>query len=188
METKHDAGLCVKVALIPEEKTRWEWRVAARSFGEVKHPIDVKDDCRLEGWIYRAGANVYVDGETKVIVKLSCSRCLDKFELPLEIEVSSVFMPTDEQDNGTKDELDPEGIEAQGYEGDEINIFPAVLDQVSLSMPMRPLCDESCQGLCPVCGFNLNTGKCGCEVTDADPRFAALKELVNKQEKTDAST
>ena len=33
-------------------------------------------------------------------------------------------------------------------------------------------------GLCPKCGKNLNTGDCGCDKRDIDPRLEALKSLL----------
>jgi DUF177 domain-containing protein len=42
---------------------------------------------------------------------------------------------------------------------------------------MKPLCRADCQGLCPVCGTNLNKGTCSCKREWEDPRLAALKKL-----------
>jgi uncharacterized protein len=50
-------------------------------------------------------------------------------------------------------------------------------EQFYLSLPMKPLCSEDCQGLCPVCGTNLNRDTCDCRRDWDDPRFAALKNL-----------
>ena len=35
-------------------------------------------------------------------------------------------------------------------------------------LPLVPLCDEDCKGLCPTCGANLNEGPCGCEKEQSD--------------------
>jgi uncharacterized protein len=45
-----------------------------------------------------------------------------------------------------------------------------------LAVPFAPLCAETCKGLCPQCGIDLNTGTCSCEAP-VDPRLAALKGL-----------
>jgi len=44
-------------------------------------------------------------------------------------------------------------------------------------VPMKPLCGESCKGMCPVCGVNLNTGTCPGHPAWVDPRLAALEQL-----------
>lgn len=50
-------------------------------------------------------------------------------------------------------------------------------EQFMLAMPVNPLCDETCKGLCPKCGANLNQGDCGCDRTEEDPRLAPLRNL-----------
>jgi uncharacterized protein len=43
---------------------------------------------------------------------------------------------------------------------------------------MRFLCRAECRGLCPRCGINRNLGECSCQEPTSDPRFAALKALL----------
>jgi uncharacterized protein len=50
-------------------------------------------------------------------------------------------------------------------------------EQLYLSLPMKPLCQDACKGLCPSCGTNLNRGACDCSNQWIDPRFAALREI-----------
>ena len=65
----------------------------------------------------------------------------------------------------------------EGADEDEFDRLPAnhVLDMESLvvaaivfELPLVPLCDEDCKGLCPTCGANLNEGPCGCEKEQSD--------------------
>jgi uncharacterized protein len=44
----------------------------------------------------------------------------------------------------------------------QIDLLPALREHLILSTPLQPLCQESCAGLCQVCGANLNEGVCGC--------------------------
>ena len=53
-------------------------------------------------------------------------------------------------------------------------------EQVYLEMPQKPLCDESCAGLCPTCGINRNRLECACRVEDVDPRLQALQEIRDR--------
>ena len=48
-----------------------------------------------------------------------------------------------------------------------------------LNLDSKLLCKEDCKGLCPQCGKNLNDGPCNCR-KELDPRFAALKQLLEK--------
>jgi uncharacterized protein len=53
-----------------------------------------------------------------------------------------------------------------------------VREQCYLAIPMKPLCRPDCQGLCPVCGTNLNIERCQCNPQWQDPRLAVLQTLV----------
>ena len=43
-----------------------------------------------------------------------------------------------------------------------------VVAAIVFELPLVPLCDEDCKGLCPTCGANLNEGPCGCEKEQSD--------------------
>ncbi len=50
-------------------------------------------------------------------------------------------------------------------------------EEFMLALPMRPLCQENCKGLCPTCGINLNESVCACTQEQGDPRLAVLRNL-----------
>jgi len=52
-----------------------------------------------------------------------------------------------------------------------------VRDALLLELPLAPLCDAECAGLCATCGANRNQTRCSCVTTDLDPRWAALRSL-----------
>ncbi|NCC77609.1 MAG: DUF177 domain-containing protein, partial [Clostridia bacterium] len=49
-----------------------------------------------------------------------------------------------------------------------------------LSEPQKIVCSPECQGLCPVCGQNLNHGHCTCgdDHPDQESPFSQLKQLL----------
>jgi len=51
---------------------------------------------------------------------------------------------------------------------------------------MKPLCSETCLGLCPQCGANQNGEGCSCQSAVVDDRLGALvgirEELAKKHE------
>ena len=59
----------------------------------------------------------------------------------------------------------------------------AIRDALTLELPLRVLCKEDCKGLCPKCGHNLNEGPCGCDLREEDPRWDALKSLLQNQDR-----
>ncbi len=112
---------------------------------------------------------IIASGRIETTVDLSCTRCLTTFSDPLEVEFEAIFRvhPDD------ADEEYP--IEAGGW----IDLEPVVHDEVSLSLPHRPLCRPDCLGLCQSCGTDLNTAPCGGHGDESDSPFAALKHLFD---------
>ena len=62
-------------------------------------------------------------------------------------------------------------------ENDEIDLIEIATLEIVQEIPIQPLCDEDCLGLCPYCGKNLNVEECDCE-PETDSRFDILKELL----------
>lgn len=59
-----------------------------------------------------------------------------------------------------------------------VDLDELVTSDIILELPHKYLCKEDCQGLCKICGKNLNTGDCGCDRTETDPRLDVLKQLL----------
>jgi uncharacterized protein len=55
-------------------------------------------------------------------------------------------------------------------------------DAIALALPEQILCRADCEGLCPMCGKDLNVEPHEHEEERADPRWAALAELRDKLE------
>ena len=49
-------------------------------------------------------------------------------------------------------------------------------------MCIRDRCREDCKGICPHCGADRNEVDCDCEKKQIDPRFAALRALLDSNE------
>ncbi|MDO4799578.1 MAG: DUF177 domain-containing protein [Bacillota bacterium] len=52
-----------------------------------------------------------------------------------------------------------------------------LLQEITMELPRRHLCDEACKGLCR-CGANLNSETCRCTEDRIDPRLELLKSLI----------
>ena len=50
--------------------------------------------------------------------------------------------------------------------GDFLDLEPIVHDASILELPLAPLCQDDCRGLCPECGVNRNHESCSCEAPD----------------------
>jgi uncharacterized protein len=123
-----------------------------------------------------------LDGSVKTELELSCSRCLEPYRMPIDASFDLRYLPASEMATEQERELQDEDVETSYYRDDQIDLNELMREQFYLALPMKPLCQEDCQGLCAQCGTNLNTGTCECHPEWVDPRLAALKELKSTRE------
>jgi uncharacterized protein len=116
-------------------------------------------------------------GTVNTELELPCSRCLDPFRLPVNAPFDLRYLPASEVSTDAEREMDDEDLETSYYENDAIDLNELLREQFYLALPMKPLCQDDCRGLCPQCGTNLNTGSCDCAPVWEDPRLAPLKGL-----------
>jgi uncharacterized protein len=116
-------------------------------------------------------------GRVTTTLELTCSRCLEAFTLPVEAEFDLRYQPHALNAGEGEREIEEDDLTTAFYDNDEIDLGQLMREQFYLSLPMKPLCSSSCQGLCSRCGTNLNRDTCECKTDWEDPRFAALKKL-----------
>lgn len=123
----------------------------------------------------RAGDTLIVNGHILSVARRACGRCTELFDRKLDIEFKSVF--TRDAVTGKDIELKREDLDFNLFHGDMFDIGQVIIEQVSLNLPIKPLCYDDCLGLCVKCGKNLNDGMCGCGDESIDIRFEKLKNL-----------
>ena len=114
---------------------------------------------------------ILIEASIKTKLKLNCSRCLDTFIYPIDIDIEERF-------TNNKELQDEEGIIF--VEGDTLDLSLIVENSIISTLPIKRLCAEDCKGLCSNCGANLNVDKCSCNNYDVDIRLAKLKELFGE--------
>lgn len=119
---------------------------------------------------YRAGLELFFSGRAVGPVLGSCARCLEAFTFRLEVPYAFVLVPHGQRGGGDAQE----DVNLSYYRGHEVDPWPLIREQVVLSLPMQPLCNPDCRGLCSSCGTNLNTSACRCALSPPQPRFAAV--------------
>ena len=129
----------------------------------------------LEG-ITMSGKATYKDeiiilkAKLKGNLELVCSRCLDTFIYPIDIDIEERFT--------NNPDLEDEGI--MFVDGDTINITEVIENCIISTLPIKRLCKEDCKGLCSQCGTNKNIKECQCDDFDVDIRLAKLRELFGE--------
>lgn len=129
--------------------------------------------------VAKYGDTVTVDGPLNVSAALTCGRCLGRFDVDLSVTMSIKLMPAVKEPDSPETELHGGDLDVYYYEGDEIDIDPFIYEEVMLNMPVRPLCDEACKGICPQCGKNRNTETCDCPEAPLSLLGEKLKSFLN---------
>lgn len=127
--------------------------------------------------VIRTGDRLHLKGKVAILVKLECSRCLTNFRKRIQdgFEVFVSFIPQRLTEGIAS--WDEEFL-AVSTDAHTVDITELVREVILLAIPIKPLCQEDCKGLCPVCGRNLNEGDCDCHRKRIDPRWAALGKLL----------
>lgn len=149
-------------------------RSAGRISGEeavrLEDPLcdEVTVPCRIVLDYRQASGTFHFHGAVEVTFSTKCHRCLE---------------PVDERIDGEFDLMVRRGEHA-GESGEDAVVLPLheytvdlgdrIRETVVLNTPMIVRCTDSCKGLCPSCGVNLNRETCQCS-QDADPRWDALR-------------
>jgi uncharacterized protein len=120
------------------------------------------------------------DGSSRFTADLNCSRCLEPYPFANASTFHVRFRPRPESSGEENEEIeitDEEELDVEFYSDRTVPLRDLALEQIQLSIPMKPLCDESCLGLCPVCGVNRSRESCNCETSLVDDRWGALRGL-----------
>jgi uncharacterized protein len=134
------------------------------------------DPIKYQGEIYRAQGEKLLHIDIRCKYEEACGRCLEPFVNVIDTVLSGRLI--EKVDEITQDEDDDDLIY---YVGEKLDLTEDIMSMVILSLPMKPLCDEECKGLCPQCGANLNREECNCVVENVDPRLLVLKDFFPKK-------
>ena len=174
------ASLSFSVRDLSPEGTRIACVVGREELQLEEKDPGIQDALALTAAIRAEEANFLVEGELNGLLLHECVRCLEEFVAPSTVSFRAFY-----KDRSARR---PKGQEADAGDSDceEPDCYPVIeqrielqemlREQLILSIPMQPLCSEDCQGLCQVCGQNLNVQRCGCEVVKTESPFAILQE------------
>jgi len=132
---------------VPSEVLALEKDAGATAEGPIRY--DLHAQC--------VGQELIVTGTVESEVRFTCSRCADIFHR--EIRDNSFF-------------CEKEVVNLH----ETLDLTDEVRETIILGFPNYPLCKESCRGLCPRCGVNLNREQCGCKPPEPE-RWSALSGL-----------
>jgi len=154
-----------------------------------REEVSAAGPVRIEARAEKVAEGEYaVDGTVQFTADFTCSRCLEPYPFANTSSFHVRFRPRPAAtpENEEVEITEAEELDVEFYTEREVPLRHLALEQVQLSIPMKPLCDESCLGLCPNCGANRNRESCRCEESVSDERWGALAgirdQLAKKKE------
>lgn len=123
--------------------------------------------------VSRATQGLLVQVRLNAKVLVECVRCLTELYQPLEINFTELYA-------FNRDSAAESGLKAP--ENGKIDLELFIREEMLLAIPISPLCNSDCKGLCPICGGNLNETICDHQDEDIDPRLSILKSLLGKDQ------
>jgi uncharacterized protein len=114
----------------------------------------------------------YWQGTATTVIQGECTRCLTPVSTPLSLQIGALFT----QDAEAIDDPDSYAV---APEATEVDVTPAIREELMLAAPRYALCRDDCKGLCPQCGKDLNAGLCGCPPV-VEAVWQPLKALKDK--------
>ena len=133
---------------------------------------------------HRGGKNTVEDirvvGDFSTEIEARCARCVEPVPTRIGGDFDLLYRPLGVDAGRDERSISEAETEIGYYSGEGIDLEDVLREQILLALPAKIVCRESCRGLCPRCGKNLNVESCACEEEPPDPRWAALADLKNK--------
>ncbi len=152
------------------------------AFAAPGDDLTVADPVRLAFDLDKSGHQFRLVGNVATTLRVTCGRCLESFRFPVSADFDLVYLPHTENVGAGEEPVEDEDLATAFYRDETIDLGQLIREQFYLALPMKPLCQEACKGLCPQCGANLNTDACGCSPRWTDPRLATLKAFTQKDQ------
>lgn len=135
----------------------------------------------VAGKIRQRERKVKVTGRVNARAQVECDRCLQPIELPVNSQFMLEYVTAEDYQAQQAIELAQEDLDLSVFDGNSIDLDELVNEELLLAIPDHVLCSENCKGICAKCGANKNLGECSCNTQEIDPRWARLKDLVNRE-------
>ncbi|WP_024806509.1 DUF177 domain-containing protein [Nocardia sp. BMG51109] len=146
---------------------------AAERIGLDLIAIPAGGEIELDLTLQAVSEGVLVTGTVSAPLAGECSRCLEPFTDRIDLGVTELFAyPDSATERTTEDD------EVYRLVDDRIDLQPVVVDAVGLELPLQPLCEPDCAGLCAECGVRMAIAGPDHGHEILDPRWAGLAKFA----------
>jgi uncharacterized protein len=174
---------------VPSEVGLMEFNVASL----LKEPTGatrayaIDDDINIGGALRHVRGNVRFDRTPRgVLVRAAvhgtmggeCSRCVKPIVYAIDTEFAEEYVPSIDLASGAAVPLEEGEEDAYRIDGRHIiDLTEPIAQYWAIALPMAPVCDDDCRGLCPVCGEEITGAGHACTGEQIDSRWSALAKL-----------
>ena len=127
--------------------------------------------------LIRTDKGVWASAELDTAAPCTCGRCLTEYLQTIHISIEEETFPLGKARPGAG-LPDDRGESLYINEDRVLELTEAIRQYAALNLPMKPICRPDCNGICPVCGSNLNELTCDCDRVARVGRWDELLELV----------
>ena len=132
----------------------------------------VSEPVLASGTVRNTAGVLMMTGTIHTTIHGVCDRCASDFDADVDYPIDVVLVTELSNEEN-------EDVWVFPLEGDSADLEDIVRTVFVLNFGSKLLCKPECKGLCCRCGKNLNHEVCSCQ-KELDPRFAALKQLLEK--------
>jgi uncharacterized protein len=146
---------------------------------DLPQEYTAKEDIKVHVYIIKEKDGYALSMTFKSGIDLECGRCLTHYNMDLN-GTSNIFLSKKKLHHG---KLHGADLDIRYLEDEEhFNLNEVVREEIIIRTPMKPLCDENCKGICPICGSNKNENPCSCEIEERrkNSPFSVLGKLLQK--------
>jgi len=140
----------------------------------------VIEGAHIAGTVFRESDAAVLTADLSARATQPCSRCLEPTPLGIATRFELTLVRELPQREGGESEVKEEEIGLYVASEGKLDLRAVALEQIYLNLPLKVMCSDTCQGLCPTCGANRNLVECGCSREQLDPRLAALADLKQR--------
>lgn len=113
--------------------------------------------------LQKSSIGIRAEFRVRYNAEFQCMRCLvvsnRRYDVILNLDYIEGEDPYLKVDNV---EITAHDADKVYYRGPQIDLSIGIREAIILSQPITHLCKDDCQGLCPLCGINLNVKHCSC--------------------------
>lgn len=174
MEKRSD--FIIQFAGLPMGEHHFDYEINDSFFKQYEHPLLEKAQVHAHVVLTKSSHNLQLTFQFKGSIRVECGRCLEEFDLPLDVEKHLLVR----QVSGEMEEVVDEEVLNISDRDHILDLAQHLYDYLSLQVPLNPLHPEDAKGI-PACDPKvmelLNKVTVNPPSSTDDPRWDALRKI-----------